>query len=197
MEVKERILEKAQELYLKLGFRRVTMDDIATELGMSKKTIYQHFADKNALVEECSSYFLNKEKCREQEVAEQANDPIEEIIMSTKMMREMLGTINPVAFHDLQKYYPKAWAQYLQHKSHFLEVVKNNLLKGIEKGLYRADLDIEILSRLRIESVDMAFNPDIFPEKKYRLLDIQLAFIDHFIRGIVTEKGLKAYEAIK
>lgn len=173
------------------------MDDIAAELGISKKTIYQHFEDKNALVEECSRHFLLKEKCREEQIENQVNDPIEEIIMSTKMMREMLGIINPVAFHDLQKYYPKAWAHYLNHKGSILEKMKSNLMKGMEQGLYREDLDVEILCKLRIESVDMAFNPDIFPEKKFRLLDVQLAFIDHFIRGIVTEKGLKAYEAIK
>ena len=117
--------------------------------------------------------------------------------MATRMMREMMANINPVVFHDLQKYYPRAWNHYTEHKKHFLTVVKENLVKGIEQGYYRNDLDVEILSRMRIESVELAFNQAVFPHKEFQILDIQITFIDHFIRGIVTEKGLKAYEAIK
>ena len=193
----ERILEKAEELYFSLGFRRVTMDDIAVELGISKKTIYQHFEDKNALVEAVSKNFLNKEKCREEEFSSSITDPIEEMIVATRIMREMITHINPVVFHDLQKYYPKAWSHYTEHKEHFKQVVKQNLIKGIEQGFYRESINVEILSRLRIELIDVAFNTTIYPVKDFQLLDVQLAFIDHFIRGIVTDKGLKAYEAIK
>jgi len=173
------------------------MEDIARLAGISKKTIYQHFEDKNALVEEVSKNFLRKEKCREVEISAQLNHPIEEMIMATRMMREMMANINPVVFHDLQKYYPRAWNHYTEHKKHFLTVVKENLVKGIEQGYYRNDLDVEILSRMRIESVELAFNQAVFPHKEFQILDIQITFIDHFIRGIVTEKGLKAYEAIK
>jgi AcrR family transcriptional regulator len=197
VEIAERILRKAEQLYFTYGFRGVTMDDIANELGISKKTIYLHFEDKNTLVEEVSKFFLNKEKCRVTEISGKQIGPIEEAILATRMMKEMMENINPVVFYDLQKYYPKAWKHYLEHKKYFLQTMKENLLKGIEEGLYRTDINVEIICRMRIELVELAFNTVVFPPKDFRLLEIQVSFIDHFIRGIVTQKGLKAYEAIK
>jgi TetR/AcrR family transcriptional regulator, cholesterol catabolism regulator len=197
VEIKERILIKSQELYFTRGIRSVTMDDIATELGISKKTIYHHFADKGTLVEESTIYFLQKEKCQEEKIFQQSKNPIDEIILNTQMMREMLGNINPSIFHDLQKFYPKVWGHYLEHKEKFKDDVYRNLMQGIKDGYYREDIQPAVMAKLRIESVDMAFNQEIFPSKEFNILDVQLAFIDHFIRGLVTEKGLKAYEAIK
>jgi AcrR family transcriptional regulator len=197
VEIKERILIKSQEMYFARGVRSVTMDDIATELGISKKTIYMHFVDKGTLVEASTIFFLKKQKCQEKETFLKAKNSIDEIILNTQMMREMLGNINPVIFHDLQKFYPKAWNHYLEHKKNLKDDVLRNLDEGIKEGYYRVDIQTRIMAKLRIESVDMAFNQDLFPAKEYNLLDIQLAFIDHFIRGIVTDKGLKAYESIK
>ena len=197
VEIKERILSKSQELYFARGIRSVTMDEIAESLGISKKTIYLHYKDKRSLVEASTKYFFALEKCAEEEIYNAATNPIDEIILSTKMMREMLANINPAIFHDMQKYYPKTWKHYLDHKEDFKKVVLRNLNDGMEQGLYRADIDPNILANFRIESVDMAFNPEVFPPREFNILDVQLAFIEHFLRGIVTAKGLKTYEEIK
>ncbi|MFT5883952.1 MAG: AcrR family transcriptional regulator [Arcticibacterium sp.] len=197
VEIKERILIKSQELYFTRGIRSVTMDEIAAALGISKKTIYLHFSDKRSLVEASTKHFLAQEKCAEKKIYEASTNPVEEIILSTQLMREMLTNINPAIFHDLQKYYPKTWKHYLAHKEDFRDVVLRNLNEGIKQGLYRPDIHPAILANLRIESVDMAFNPVAFPPIEFNILDVQLAFIDHFLRGIVTEKGLKVYEEIK
>lgn len=195
VELKDRILQKAEELFFTLGFKSVTMDDIASELGISKKTIYQHFEDKNTLVAAVTEYAIDNEHCRDLELIQKASNPIEEILLSTQMMRDMLANVNPAIFHDLQKYYPAAWQKYLSNKDRFKEIVIKNLIAGKEQGYYREDIDVEILARLRIETVDLAFNVHVFPTKEFNLLNTQLEFIKHFIRGIVTEKGLKAYEA--
>lgn len=197
VETKERILIRSQELYFTRGIKSVTMEDIATALGISKKTIYQHFKDKRTLVEASTIYFLDKEECLENDIYLNAKNPIDEIILSTQMMREMLTDINPAIFHDLQKYYPKTWAHYLSHKERWINVIHTNIVNGIKQGLYRDDINPVILSRLRSESVDMAFNSVVFPTRDFNILEVQLEFIDHFIRGIVSEKGLAVYEELK
>ncbi len=193
VEIKDRILKQAEELYRQFGIRSVSMDDISNALGISKKTIYQHFADKDQLVKEVIQFFMECEHGRAEDVFQKAINPIEEIILSTQSMREMLRNINPALLYDLQKYFPEAWQIYLNQKDAFKEIVQRNLVKGMEVGLYRYDLIPEIMSKFRLESIDMAFNSHVFPAKDFNLLDVQLAFIDHFIRGIVTENGLKIY----
>ncbi|MGR3811589.1 TetR/AcrR family transcriptional regulator [Jiulongibacter sp. NS-SX5] len=197
METKERIVEKSIELFFSRGIRSVTMDDIASELGISKKTIYQHFSDKTTLVYEVSKSFLSEEKCREQEIARKSSDPIDEVILHSRVMREIFLKINPGVLYDLQKYYPKAWKLYKEHKTYFRKSLEDNIRKGMEKGYYRSEIDPSILSFLRINAVEWAFSPEAMPNGNGNILKVQMEFMDHFIRGIVTEKGLKAYEATK
>lgn len=197
MKVEERILVKGVELFFTKGVKSVTMDDIAHSLGVSKKTIYQHYTDKKMLVNAVTEFALSKEICKEEEYSKLASNPIEEIILATKQMREMFSNISPTLLYDLQKYYPSAFKHYLSHKKDFKEVVLRNMRQGVDQGYYRKDIHVEVLATLRIESVDLAFDNTVFPANRFNLLDVQLAFIDHFLRGIMTEKGLRVYEAIK
>jgi TetR/AcrR family transcriptional regulator, cholesterol catabolism regulator len=192
-----RILQQADTMFLRYGLRSVTMDDIAKELGISKKTIYLYFADKDTLVDKVTEYMLEEEKNKADQIYKIAQNPIEEMFLSTKMMKEMLQNINAVLFYDMQKYYPESWKKYLAFKIHFLEIIKRNLNEGILQKLYRPEINIEILAKLRVESVDLGFNMEVFPTSKYNILDIQLESIDHYIRGIVTPKGLEVYEKTK
>ena len=196
MEVKERIISAAEILFMRYGVRSVTMDDIAKELGISKKTIYIHFADKNTIVREVTSARLAKEREMVSELHKVSMNPIEEIIVSMKLLRDLSSEVNPIIFFDLKKYHPESWALYKQHKEFFREVVKRNLHKGIELNYYRPDIVPEILARLRIECVEMAFDPEIFPSNTFNLVDVQLQFIDHFLKGILTPLGLSVYEEL-
>jgi TetR/AcrR family transcriptional regulator, cholesterol catabolism regulator len=197
MEIKERILNAAESLFLRLGVKSVTMDDIAHELGISKKTIYLHFSDKNEIVNAVVEYTLKREKKESERIYSLSENPIDEIVISTQMMCKMFENINPVLFYDLKKYHPEAWGRYVNFKSEFLEIVIRNLKEGIERGYYRHDIDPDILAKLRVESVDLAFNMDLFPPSIYNTLKIQVTFVDHFLRGILTSKGLEIYEKTK
>jgi TetR/AcrR family transcriptional regulator, cholesterol catabolism regulator len=192
-----RILQKADAMFLRYGLRSVTMDDIAKELGISKKTIYLYFADKDALIDKVTEYMLQEEKNKAEEIYKISKNPIEEIFLSTKMMKEMLQNINAVLFYDMQKYYPNSWQKYLDFKTHYLGITKRNLNEGISQKLYRSEINVEILAKIRVEIVDMGFNMELFPASKFNILDIQLENIDHFLRGIVTPKGLEVYEKTK
>lgn len=197
METKERIRTIALELFFKFGIRSVTMDDMAKTLGISKKTIYLHYKDKDEIVYAVTEWMLQTDKAGCERIYEVSTDPINEILQSTKLMRDMVENIHPALLNDLEKYHPKAWKNYVNHKNGFVEIVLRNLKEGIEQGLYRADIDPEILARFRVESVDSAFKETVFPSKQFRLFDIQMQLIDHFLRGILTSKGLTLYEKYK
>ncbi|MEZ4902470.1 MAG: TetR/AcrR family transcriptional regulator [Spirosomataceae bacterium] len=190
-----RILEKAQGLFFRYGIKSVSMDDIARELGISKKTIYQHFADKDAIVYAgVEEHFICERQDSERMQAE-APDPIAEVVMTSEMMRQVMVGMNPAMIFDLKKYYPRAWNSFTAFKNGFiLNIIRKNLLKGIEMGLYRTDLNVEVTARLRNEEIELGFDPQIFPVNQFNPLEIQLSLLDHFIRGIVTPQGLNLYE---
>lgn len=197
MDLKERILITAEELFFRFGIRSVTMDDIAKALGISKKTIYNHFKDKDGIVEEVTEAALQRDKDGCEKIYQQSTDAIDEIMKSTQLMRDMVENIHPGLLLDLQKYYPRAWKRYLSHRDGFVTIVLRNLKKGKETGLFREDIDEEILARFRVESIDSSLDETIFPSRQFSLIDVQLQLIDHFLRGILTPKGLKLYEKYK
>ena len=198
MEPKERILTKAHELFNRYGIRSVSMDDIAAQLGMSKKTLYQYYADKEELV---SGVFLsmiegNRTRClADRKVAENA---IQEVFFALDMMQEMFAQMNPVVVFDLQKYHPDVYAKFHEHKYTFLyHMIQTNLEKGIREELYRSEIDVEVITRLRIESVMLPFNSEVFPNNRTHLIHIEEQLHDHFLYGLATPKGQKLIQKYK
>lgn len=190
--MRERISGKAHDLIMKYGVRSVSMDDIANALGISKKTIYQYFVDKDELVEEIIANVLeeNEDRCRSHRAS--AQNAIEEIYSAKKLLREMFSDMNPSILYDLQKYHPKSFAKFLRHKNDFLfGLLKTNLEKGIAEELYRPEINVDIITRFRIESMMMPFNPDFFSKHKHSLLEVEEQLLEHFLFGIVTLKGYK------
>lgn len=192
MEVRERILEKAEAMFLQYGIRSVSMDDIATQLGISKKTIYQSFADKDELVD---AVMVKEIKERQQQCLccnQEAKDAVHEIFMMMAKILEQFRHMNPVVMYDLEKFHFKSYQKFMQHKYEFLlGVIRQNITWGVEEGLYRDDFNQEILARFRLESMMMAFNIQIFPPSKYNLAEVTQEIIEHFVYGIVTLKGYK------
>jgi TetR/AcrR family transcriptional regulator, cholesterol catabolism regulator len=194
MEVRERILNAAEGLFMKFGIRSVTMDEIAAEIGISKKTIYLTFEDKDAIVHEIASGRMSFEQAECERVYLEAENPIDEVFKEIECMRTHSATLNPMIVYDLKKYHPKTWQLFQDHKqSVFLEITRRNLREGIEQGLYRSEINIEILSKLRMEEIDFAFDVTVFPPEKFMQFEVHKAFIDHFLHGIMTEKGLAIY----
>ena len=107
--MRERILEKTEALMFRYGMKSVTMDDIAREVGISKKTIYQHYEDKDAIVLAMVSAHFEEERCVAIKQQAEAKDPIQEVVWASEMMRQQLSEMNPTALYDMKKYYPKAW----------------------------------------------------------------------------------------
>jgi AcrR family transcriptional regulator len=194
----ERILTESGSMFFKHGIRSITMDDIAHKLGISKKTIYQHYPDKKTLVRSFTNQELQWQENEMFEIRKVSKDPIDEMVNVMGHLGNFFGSVNPAVFYDLQKFHPDAWRAFRAFKERVLiGFVEENLKKGIASQLYRKELNITLLARLRIEEVEMGFNASIYPPSKFSLSDVQLAFIDHFIHGIVTLKGYKLIEKYK
>jgi TetR/AcrR family transcriptional regulator, cholesterol catabolism regulator len=198
MESKERIIQKADELFKKFGIRSITMDDVARNIAVSKKTIYQFFKDKDELVTEVVRISLNHDMNCIGQMYEDCPTALDEIIAMSRYMKTNLANINPTLMYDMQRYHPRAWEIWNAHKRNFiLNSVQKNLERGILEELYRPDIPIEALAILRLEEIQLSFNIDYFPATKYNFIEVNLAFMDHFVRGIVTPKGLTHLEKLQ
>lgn len=192
MEQKARIQQTAHDLVMQYGIRSVSMDDIANAAGMSKKTIYQYFSDKDELVVAVVTDVLKKSEMDCERDRENSVNAIHEVFLAMEMVVEMFKSMNPTIIHDMHKYHPRAFRLFQHHKNEFLyNVMKNNLRRGIREELYRADIDVEIMARFRVESVMIPFNPEFQRNLKASMAEVELELIIHFLYGLVTPKGYK------
>jgi TetR/AcrR family transcriptional regulator, cholesterol catabolism regulator len=192
MEPKERILIKAEELFMQFGIRSVSMDDIANHLGMSKKTLYQYFADKDELVEAVVDGHINEVEGECVHCKSEAKDAIHEIFLTMEHIMAEFSNMNPMLLYDLEKFHFKAYQRFREYKDKFLlQVIRQNIEWGIREELYRPDINVDVLSKYRIESMMVPFNVAVFPPGKYNLATTSGLIIENFTYGLATIKGHK------
>lgn len=198
MTPEEKILKGAQELFFKYGIRSVTMDDIAKNLGMSKKTIYQYFKEKEEIIHSLIKCDVDNHQCAFRMIHEETGNVVEEVFEMMKRMAEIFGKVNPLMFYELQRYYPQTWKLVKDFKTNFVQkMVESSLEKGKKDGLVRQDVNVKVLARLRMEKIEMAFNPNIYPPDKFNVVDVQLSLAEHFLYGVCTLKGHKLINKYK
>ena len=198
MESQARILQKATDLFISYGIRSVTMDEIALQLGISKKTIYQYYADKNELVTAVLEQYLqhNRNCCNRDRM--EARNAIHEIFLAMEMVQDMFENMNTSMLYDLEKYHPKAYQLFEKYKNEFLyKVVRENLEKGIREELYRDDIDKNIITSIRLETMMLPFNQHLFPKSKYNLSDVHRQLMEHYLFGVASVKGHKLIQKYK
>ncbi|MEY2830105.1 MAG: hypothetical protein RIQ33_1963 [Bacteroidota bacterium] len=197
-DTKLKIIQASYQLFHKLGIRSITMDDIAHEVGMSKKTIYQHFADKDEIVKEAIQAHISLIQKTMVEVKNQSKDAIQEMLLSSERMVEFIRGMNPAAYNDMKKYYPAAMQLFEIHQQKFFySVIEANIKWGISEALYRPDVDIEITAYKRINEVESGCNPELYPIKKFNIETIQKCLLDQFMHSICTLKGHKLINKYK
>ena len=193
--IKERIIEESMKLFLQYGVRSVTMDDIAKHLGISKKTIYQNFRDKEEIILLATQRHFDEHLAVMEETARMSANPVEQLYKLSVMLRNQMRGINQNVLYDLKKYYREAWVNYQRYKHEFIyNNVLDNLKRGIEEGLFRDDINPEILANLRIGEIELSFNKEYFPENKFTMGEIHHQFFTHFTYGILSEKGFRLFE---
>jgi TetR/AcrR family transcriptional regulator, cholesterol catabolism regulator len=197
-DIKRKILKGAESLFMKYGVRSISMDDIARHLSVSKKTLYQHFEDKEDIVTiTCQAHIENVSK-EFLDIKHSAENAIEELAKISFCLKQNSEEMNPTLLFDLQKYHPKAWSVWLNHKNKFIrESVIQNLKQGIEEGYFRPEIKVEIIAAMRLELVQLGFDDTIFPPSQFKVAEVQMQIFDHFVYGIVTEKGKKLYQKYK
>ncbi|TRZ83289.1 MAG: TetR/AcrR family transcriptional regulator [Sediminibacterium sp.] len=196
--MQDRILNKARELMFQTGVKHVTMDDLATQLGISKKTIYQFFKDKDALVSSVVEFELANHALLCNQSMEAADNAVHEIFLLMSVIQEMFNRMNPLALFEIEKYYPLAFDKIKKHKDDFIfSMISDNLEKGITEGLYRKDVDVTILSKYRLETSLIPFNIHVFHPSKFDMLKVNLQIIEHFVYGVATLEGHKLMDAYK
>ena len=192
MEIKQRIQENSHDLFMRYGIRSVSMDDIATHLGMSKKTLYQYFSDKDELVEAVLADEISRGQKDCMQCFENSKDAVEEIFLTMEHITEQFRNMNPMVLYDLQKFYFASFQRFLKYKNEFLfDVIKKNMERGIREELFRPEINVDVLSKFRLESIMLAFNMDVFPPRKYNLADVTREIIEHYLYGLSTLKGYK------
>lgn len=198
MEAQERIAGKAHELFMRYGIRSVSMDEVANHLGISKKTIYQFYADKDALVEDVINIEISEKEHECNRHHQNSENAIHEIFMAVDHLMELLTKMNPALIFDLEKYHPTAFKKYNEYKNSFLyTIIRENIEWGKKDGLYREEIKADILARFRLASIFLIFNPELFPHGKHSLPVLVTEITDNFLYGLATAKGQKLIQKYK
>jgi len=186
------ILERASSVYMKYGVKSVTMDDLSRELAMSKKTIYKYFDDKNDLVKSIIEMKVEMDTAVCINCSQQSENAIEDLINVSKFVVEHVGNVNPTVFYDLRKYYKDAWQILEDHKWEFvLSMIKTNIERGIKEGIYRDNMNVDVIARLYVASTDNIMNSEIFPWPDFKFQEVFTEMIRLHIKGMANEKGIK------
>jgi AcrR family transcriptional regulator len=191
MSIKERIQQKAGELFRRYGIRSVTMDEIATQLGISKKTIYQFYSDKEALVQDIFKDITdqNKKKCTY--FKDNSENAIHEQYLAGDSAQEIFNNMNTSVLFDLNRFHPNVFAEFEKFKKQFLfNSIKENIQRGIKEGLFRKNIDVDIITWLRLEMISGIFFNEEVVSGKTKPTRFEDEMKDFFLHGICTEKGL-------
>lgn len=193
--MRDRIIEIAGEMFLNLGFKSVTMDDIANGLGVSKKTLYAHFKNKTELVGTVTNHFFDLVCNGIDMICDEKMNPIREIFEIKRLVMEHLKDEKSSPQFQLQKYYPKIFSTLKEKQFQVMhESIMDNLQRGIDLKLYRSDIDKDFIARIYFNGMVGIKDKDLFPLKNYSMNTLMNYYLDYHLRGICTTEGLQELE---
>lgn len=189
----DNILNVADQLFKSRGIVSVTMDDIAHKMGISKKTIYQTYKSKDEIVSTLAKKFFQEQKEKYANM-KNASSALEELLLLLKYLQDLFEILQPRLIHEIQKYYPDIWTMTLKNKNeNLLERVKQNLVRGIKEKLYRDDIDVDFIAKIRAAEIELAFNDYIFPKSHFPKSKIAEQLLNLYLFGIVNIETHKKY----
>jgi AcrR family transcriptional regulator len=196
--MKDKILQKATQMFLSLGFKSVTMDDIASDMGISKKTIYQSFSNKNCLVRECALGLYDFINSGVDKIIKQQKNPIEELFEIKNFIATHLKDEKSSPMYQLQKYFPKIHQSLHQKQLDKINVcIQVNLRSGVEMGLFRKDIQIDFVSRIYFVGIQGIRDCDIFSVEAYANKDLIDQYIEYHLRAIGTVEGIAVMKKLQ
>ncbi|HLZ17001.1 MAG TPA: TetR/AcrR family transcriptional regulator [Cyclobacteriaceae bacterium] len=198
LETKDKILKGAESLFMRYGIRSISMDDIARHLAVSKKTLYQHFADKDELVTVVTAGHMAASKKMYEDIRKQSENSIDELHRIGMHVRRHLEEQNPSVLFDIQKFHPRAWSVWVEYKNNYIySSVVRNIKQGIKDGLIRPEINPEIFAQFRLATIQVCCDEQYFPRDKFNMAEVQSQVFEQFVYGLCTEKGKKLYQKYK
>ena len=198
MDVRERILQAAARLFMELGVRSVSMDEVAKVLSISKKTIYKHYQDKNQLVFDTISKHISEMETNTSLIMSKEDNPVLQIAKIADFVLEMNKNVHPSVLFDLQKFYPDSYSHLIEHRNRYaLQSVSQNLKKGIEQGLFRNDMNRQRVARIYMCLIFSMFQNTLFEGEDHRdFRDEYIETIKYHLHAVTTEKGKSIFNEI-
>ena len=185
------LLLRIRDLLFLYGTKSITLDDIASRMGISKKTIYSCCPDKKNLVDRIVVDYLSSHRAEAERVRAESRHAIDEVLQMARLARARMEQVSPAFLFDLNKYYPEIWARFEQYRTHeiFGQVV-DVIKRGQQEGLFRTDLDTEIVAAMHLQHIRLLTEPGQQPRPERPVGDLIRHIISIFLQGIVTRKGL-------
>jgi TetR/AcrR family transcriptional regulator, cholesterol catabolism regulator len=193
-----KILKRSEVLFLRYGIKSVTMDDLAREIGISKKTLYLHFDTKNKLIEQIIATHTVREQCLISEIVQTSADALDEILKIAQYITLELARLTPTVVYDLQKYHRDAWDSREKSSNEFIYgIIRQNLERGIHEKLYRSNLDSDIVAKLYVGKSNVIVDETLFPQAQYPKVALFKQFINYHLHGILSPSGLERLNAMQ
>ena len=184
-------IERVEGLFLRFGIKSITMDEVASDLGISKKTLYQFVESKDDLVSKVLESHIAKGKTRCYNMTAQAPNAIEEIFIILDSNSQELAQMKANIVYDLQKYHRESWEMMRNFQYDFVfKIIRENLLRGRKEGLYREDFDVDIIAKLHLATSFNMFDQQLFPDNAISKVTLFKEYMMHYLHGIVSPKGL-------
>ena len=189
------IIDKVTDLYLQFGIRSVTMDDVARELGMSKKTLYNYVTNKDDLVRNFVDHLQNQRSCNVQTILDKNLNAIEELMEVNEHVIGMLKNYNPSTEYDLRKYYPQHYERIRKlRRNNMYKAVIENIQKGKREGLFRENMREDIIARVHVSRIENSFANEMFSIEELTSREFVTEMMEYHIRGIASMKGIEFFE---
>jgi AcrR family transcriptional regulator len=190
------IIQKSASLFQQYGIRSVTMDDIARELSISKKTLYKYIKDKKDLVEKVVQNYSEKFNIEDRLEGLKVN-AVEEYFEVYHCIKQMVSSSHPSMDYDLRKYYPELHkSTHENRRFHMMEGIKDNIIRGIEEGYYRDDFKIDIITRWHILRTEELIRSNFFSEQEMNIIEVLDEVFSYHLHAIATTKGIKEFKRL-
>jgi len=190
-EKEQQIIRGAGEVFMRYGIKSVNMDDIAKNLSVSKKTLYKYVKDKNDLLRKSLAMHARMEDMAISLICEKDHNAIDELLEIAQWITGVLQQVHPSIHFDLEKYHPEVWKEMMDNQQKMVyKCMSENMEKGIKEGLYREDLNIDVIAKIYMSKMDVTFDSTIFPPKEISFSEVYREYFRYHIRGIASEKGI-------
>ena len=184
------IIEKSRGLFMKYGIKSVTMDDIATALGISKKTLYQHIKNKEDLLLELLEQMNQEDSAVVKQLVVDSGNAIEAMINIATWSATRIELVSEVALFDLKKYYPLIWDSIIKkEREKIYELTKVNIQWGKREGLYQSDIDEDLVSRIHVGHALFITDDELFPVQSFPRYALVVNLMKNYLLSICTPAG--------